>query len=127
MPSDCIASMLTSSCCLDHTCVPVSPDDCGDAGAQLIEAADYDQSCKTDSDCIAISEGNFACPGTPSCQNAAINKSAYAQYQADVAKTHAASCVVLVACPFEPIPCCRGGTCHEDFACFGLPTDGGTD
>jgi hypothetical protein len=127
MPFDCVGASLTSACCLDHTCVPVSPDDCGDGGAQPILATNYDQSCKTDSDCVAISEGNFACPGASACLNAAIRKSAYAQYQADVAKTRAASCVVLVGCPAEPIPCCRAGTCLEDFTCLSPPADGGAD
>ena len=58
----------TVYCCLDKVCAfsndNTSIVDCTDAKPQLIEASNYDQSCKTDTDCVPISEGN-ACDLLP--------------------------------------------------------------
>jgi hypothetical protein len=119
MPYDCVGAKVSSACCFDNTCVPVSVFDCGDAGAQQILAMSYDQSCAIDSDCVAIAEGNGACPRAL-CTNAAINKGDYARYKSDTAKTRGASCFVLSGCVAEPFPCCRAGTCHADFGSCGF-------
>jgi hypothetical protein len=99
-------------CCLDDATT------CTDANVQLIEASNYDQSCKTDSDCIAVGEGNACYACVIECTSAAINISAHAQYLADVANTTGGSqSGVTCGCPIAFTPCCRGGTCHADFAC----------
>ncbi len=91
---------------------------CTDANIQLIQASNYDQSCKTDSDCIAVGEGNACYPCVIECTNAAINVGAHARYLSDVAKTSAASQTGgFCGCPAEFFPCCRGGTCSADFQC----------
>ena len=129
MPYDCVGAKVSSACCFDNTCVPVSLPDCSDAGAQPILAMSYDQSCAMDSDCIAIAEGNGACAGAFSCAhtNAAINKGDYARYKSDIAKTRAASCFVLTSCLLF-LPCCRAGTCHADLACpIGSAPDAATN
>ncbi len=104
-------------CCSDKVCRLEPYDDCTDANAQLIQAANYDQACTVDKDCVAVSEGNFCYPGTGNCPNAAISQSAYAQYQADVAKTRAASCYAPGSCGDEPGPCCVAGKCQAGLQC----------
>ena len=99
-------------CCMDKVCrFEPYDDDCTDANAQLIEASSYDQSCTTDKDCVAVAEGNFCSPGAGNCGNAAISMNAYAQYQADVAKTRAASCFAPGNCGSASGPCCSAGKC----------------
>jgi hypothetical protein len=119
---DC-SSLFTSApsssvpCCTDEVCRLEPYDDCTDANAQLIQASNYDQSCTTDTDCVAVAEGNFCYPGAGNCPNAAISKSANAQYQADTAKTRAASCYAPGNCGTGPGPCCLGGTCSFSLQC----------
>ena len=60
-----------------------------DGSLPLIEASNYDQSCTTDSDCIAIAEGDVCTPCGIGCTNAAINVAAHARYKADVASANA--------------------------------------
>ncbi len=94
-------------CCLNKTCAfsttastsgSLALVDCTDANVQLIQASNYDQSCKTDSDCVAVSEGNACIPGFGNCPMATINVGAMAQYNADVAKTNAGICAALSSC-----------------------------
>ncbi len=89
--------------------------------AQLIQASSYDQSCKTDTDCVWVAEGDFCRPGAGNCPNAAISKSANAQYQADVAKTRAASCYAPGNCGAESGPCCIAGQCQVGSQCPFTP------
>jgi hypothetical protein len=103
---------------------------CTDANVQLIQASNYDQSCATTSDCVAVGEGNACYPCAIACPTAAINASARAQYLSDVAKTSGSSQGdVTCNCPAEFAPCCRGGTCHADSQCQNpdLGIDGHTD
>ena len=111
-------SQTSVPCCTNKVCGLEPYDECTDATAQLIQAANYDQSCMTDTDCVAVAEGDFCSPGAGNCPNAAISKSAYAQYQADTAKTRAASCYAPGNCGTEPGPCCVAGRCHFDSQCF---------
>ena len=110
----------TVFCCLSNTCAYANGTDilpCTDDNEQLIVASSYDQSCNTGSDCVAVAEGNFCHAGAANCTSAAISKGAYAQYQADVAKTNAALCFAYGGCPAEFPPCCLGGTCQVGLAC----------
>jgi hypothetical protein len=81
------------------------------ASTPPIQASDYDQSCATATDCVSVQEGNVCDPAAHQCANAAISKSAYDQYQADVAKA-LASCNNPGACGFESPPCCVAGKCQ---------------
>jgi hypothetical protein len=102
-----------SFCCLDP------PPECTDANVQIIQASNYDQSCKTSSDCIAVGEGN-ACYGCSiPCASAAINLHAKLQYDTDVAKTLAGRFAGSPGChcPADFGPCCIGGVCHADIQC----------
>ena len=117
------------TCCINQTCIfgqaandAAAALSCADAAAQLIQAASYDQSCETDSDCIAVAEGDFCFIGNPSCTSATISKSAYSRYQADVSKTNVAICRQESSCPCFPGrncpgPCCRGGLCRVGTEC----------
>jgi hypothetical protein len=118
--NDCTDTALgTAWCCLVKACVYSSngtpPITCTDADVQLIQASNYDQSCTMDSDCVAVSEGNF-CYGA-NCPSAAINVGAQAHYNADVAMTNAAICGGATSCPGLTGPCCRGGTCQTGDHC----------
>jgi hypothetical protein len=106
-------------CCTDNVCRLEPSDYCTDANVQLIQASNYQQSCTVDTDCVAVDEGNFCHPGSTDCPgSAAISKSDYAQYQADVAKTNGASCYApQPSCPFESGPCCLGGQCQVGLRC----------
>jgi len=110
-------------CCLANACVLNLPNDlCPDAGVQLIQASSYDQSCKTDMDCVGIAEGNGCDFAAFNCPNAAINMGGYAQYQSDIAKTQSALCFAPSSCGSGSGPCCRGGKC-EIFSGCSSPAD----
>jgi hypothetical protein len=111
-------------CCTDNVCkLEMFDGDCTDASAQIILASNYDQSCTTDTDCVSVAEGNFCYPGATNCPSAAISTSANAQYQADVAKTRAASCYAPGNCGEESGPCCVGGKCQVGNECGNLAFD----
>jgi hypothetical protein len=92
---------------------------CGDAGVLNIQASDYDQTCASDTDCVAISQGNACEPCTLECTTAAISKSAEGPYQVDIAKAHEgdAGVGVICHCPLEFPACCLAGKCHADSQC----------
>jgi hypothetical protein len=101
-------------CCVNHACAIDEPDACADGGEQPIVASNYDQSCTTDMDCVAIGEGN-ACSIIGPCSSAAINKgAAYSKYQSDIANT---PCFGISGCPAELGPCCRHGVCQMNDGC----------
>jgi hypothetical protein len=75
-----------------------------------VYATSYDQSCTTDSDCVAVVDGTGCCP------NSSVNVSVQAKYTADFQKSFAAcggeaQCVGLGGCA-NIGPCCVGGTCQ---------------
>ena len=102
-----------SFCCLDP------PPECTDANVQMIQASNYDQWCNTNSDCIAVGEGNACYTCLISCANAAINVRAKSQYDADVEKTLAGRLAgaPICGCPMSSGPCCVGGVCRADIQC----------
>jgi hypothetical protein len=115
-------------CCVDSVCRLEAYDDgCTDAGAQIILASNYDQSCMTDSDCVWVAEGNFCYPGVTNCGTATISKTANAQYQADVAKTRSASCYAPGSCGANFGPCCVNGMCQVGSACGTSVTSAAAD
>jgi hypothetical protein len=95
-----------------------SPNACIDASVKLIKAADYDQSCTVDTDCRLIAEGNACAPCAFDCSfGPAINVSALAQYNSDVANTPAVAAefngqTCASGCPAAFGPCCVGGKCQ---------------
>ncbi len=99
----------------EPTCVIDAGPTCTDANSQLIQASSYDQSCKVDSDCVAVGEGNACYACQIACPNAAINASAKARYLADIPKTAATG--QFCGCPAAFNPCCRAGICHADLQC----------
>jgi hypothetical protein len=126
VPTDCMdmpdAPGPLVSCCINKVCIygQVAFDalSCTSADVQLIVASNYDQSCETDPDCIGVVEGNFCFPPADNCSSiAAIRKSAYAQYQADVAKTNAANCRAASSSCLSVGPCCRAGACRMGAEC----------
>jgi hypothetical protein len=128
-PPDCTAHRVFGPqvyCCIDHVCIEGQAGEsqsCGDPDAQVIQASNYDQSCTTDSDCVAVGEGSFCYPGAGRCPSAAIRKSALSQYQADVSKTWAVACIAIGSCTNSVGPCCRAGTCRMNEGCVASPAD----
>ncbi len=136
--SDAAPEASTSSACAAaggqcrpaSTCWPQAPEACGpgtvccfenicaiDAGALLVQASDYDMSCTSDADCIAIAVGNpcqeqcaFVCDG----QIAAINRTAMPQYASDVARTIRPVCSCQASSGELGPGCCRGGGCSTE-------------
>jgi hypothetical protein len=101
-----------------------STDACSGASAKLIQASDYDQSCKVDTDCQPIAVGNVCEDSPRSCPSIdAINVSALARYNSDVANTPAASLDFSECAASAVFACCgRDGFCHMNGAdeCFML-------
>jgi hypothetical protein len=85
-----------------------------DATCSVVVAADYDQSCAQDTDCVGVNEIQ-SCP-LPSCVNCtanAINVDAAAAYQAAFMQSggdqpSAGRC----SCPCIGLPVCRAGVCQ---------------
>ncbi len=118
-PNDCpFHEGLQLYCCIDQACTADAPDACAGGGQRPVLASNYDQSCATDTDCIAIAEWDGCFP-LGNCPTAAISKSADAQYQSDVAK---APCFETSGCVATFGPCCRNGACAMNEAC-GSPAD----
>jgi hypothetical protein len=105
-------------CCTDNVCAADLPDACADGSERPIRASNYDQSCATDTDCVAITEGN-ACSLIGPCPTGAINKGSYARYQADTAGL---PCFSISSCPVHAGPCCRAGSCQMNAGCSS-PSD----
>jgi hypothetical protein len=100
-------------------CAPTAVCEPGNASAiDSISAADYEQRCSVDSDCVAVSEGS-ACGGCAlKCSLATINAKAEMQYRSDLAKlTELQSSERVCRCPSAPPPCCVDGQCHADSMC----------
>jgi hypothetical protein len=119
-PQECATEPVPSGafCCLKDIA-----SSCGDAGVLNIKASNYDQSCTTASDCVAIGEGNACLQCTVACPTAAISKSAQASYAADIAKVPGRNdgSEVFCGCPAAFSPCCVAGQCHADSQC-SMPT-----
>jgi sulfatase modifying factor 1 len=84
----------------------------------MLSAANYDQSCVLDTDCVGVPAGNY-CGSNPMCNcggfTDAINASAIDRFNADVAKTPSGT-PVSCPCPMPAEPpnataCCKNGTC----------------
>jgi hypothetical protein len=77
-----------------------------------ILASDFDQSCASDTDCVAVQEGNL-CGGGCTCSNAAVRTTAVAAFQSAAATIPKAEAGTLhVACPCAPeTPYCFAGKC----------------
>ena len=97
-----------------------SPGICSSPNASggYIQASNYDQSCKSDFDCIAVGEGYVCNECTLACGIATINAGARAQYLAAFAGTPAGDGGFLCGCPEFSGPCCLGGTCQVGFQCI---------
>jgi hypothetical protein len=123
-PQDCGGG--GSFCCVPNA---IGPDagSCTGANVRLIQASNYDQSCTTDSDCIGVGLGNVCFVCDVDCPNAAINRSAQAQYRTDVPRFPASD--VDCGCPTYPVgPCCVGGMCQMGTQCANpVPTDAAAD
>ena len=76
-----------------------------------IRAADYDQSCSVDSDCVGVHEGDLCNTTTcTNCTNAAIRTSAEATYQAHFGAKVASP--IVCPCPSGPPITCANGVCR---------------
>jgi hypothetical protein len=90
-------------------------------------AADYDQSCTVDSDCVAVGEV-AQCPASAcdECRTGAVSKSAAAKYQVDLSAafaSHPGGSDCSCACASGAI--CRASKCQA--ASCGADLDAGAD
>ena len=122
-PQTCPAgSQLVSPPCGCASCVPV------DGGTALdgtttntgpscsMSASQYDNSCKVDSDCVAVPSGDPCVASCASiCSTAALNVRVASQYLADFrALVPGGNDTVVCFCPcLAAQPCCRQGVCHN--------------
>jgi hypothetical protein len=115
--------MITSSCCPPGAPCPLGGTFCDLGGgacvggvtcAELdggtcatIEASHYDQSCATDTDCLAVYQGSLC--SNCFCPNAAISQTALPAYQSNFAASgpHPGIC----DCPLIHSPVCSAGAC----------------
>jgi hypothetical protein len=104
---------VTNSCCDGNSLLwAIQPSDGCPNGTTCgsIRAADYDQTCTTDSDCVGVVEGNLCLPNMCSdCTNAAVSTKAQAQYEADFANKD--STPTICPCPLGPAAVCKNGVC----------------
>jgi len=117
-------------------CKPQPPAVCSEPDASIrpvISAASYDQSCKIDSDCVGVGQGD-ACNPCSWCTSAAINAGALARYQADVDKSPAgwmfsgSSSGQTCFCPGVSGPYCCAGKCSVAIeGCSVAAPDAGED
>jgi hypothetical protein len=114
-PSEAEAGPVVSS----SSCVEAAPaGTCVDAD---IQAANYDQSCESDSDCILVGEG----PACDPCALAygpwgAVSHAGLMRLIADLAKTPGGQAQPVSCAPaYVPSPavCCRDGHCQADASC----------
>jgi|SRR5580704_685943 hypothetical protein len=138
-PADCNAA--GGLCELGAVCQVPGFEGCGPGGAQCcfdfclpgaaprsIEASSFDQSCATDSDCVAVGLGDACSACELLCPNAAINVGSEPQYKAYVARSAAGAPGVACACPSGPsTACCNSGTCSVNCQNPLPPVDGATE
>lgn len=81
----------------------------------MLAAADYDQSCLTDADCVAVALGDLCSFGAASrCNNGVISRSALEVYERDLAvKRPYGTFFTLGGCPNTGLPACTAGTCRS--------------
>jgi hypothetical protein len=107
-----------------------------DGAACAIQASNYDQSCSTDSDCVAVA-GNLAvqfgnyCEEQCLCGGDAINRTAVTKYIADVSGTPFGSGTLPLDggcnCGHFSGPCCQAGKCAAGQICQSVPDAGSAD
>jgi hypothetical protein len=100
--------------CYRGTCTAVRdvPPPATDAGpvCGTISAADYDQSCTKNDDCVLVNDGDLCDADRCECGNAVVNAGAQPEYQADFeAKYTVPALVCPCIAPFPPV--CNGGVC----------------
>jgi hypothetical protein len=100
-------------------CCAVAPDASCPGGG--IKASSYDQTCVTDTDCVAITSGDSCNVCGFKCTNAAINVGAQAKYSMDIDYTTGSLTSQRMACTGDCTlqfgPCCIGGTCQLGGQC----------
>ena len=83
-----------------------------------LSAQDYDQSCASDDDCVAVYFGNPSC-GCGEPDNGAINKSDLGRYQDDY-KSRAPVCNETLQCDqlnYPAVAICSAGACTVEPSC----------
>ncbi len=103
-----------------------------DAGVCVISAANYDESCSVDLDCVRVTAsapvdfGNY-CQPLCRCGQDVISRSSAAKFASDVAQTPLGSGAIApggCSCGGGGSgPCCLQGRCATGPACLAAPTD----
>ena len=85
------------------------------SSSHAIAVSVQDRSCSSDADCVPVYEGALGCCGG-GCPNSAINKTAYPDYEADVASREPV-CVPALPCVFLSNDVCKAGAACRDGLC----------
>jgi hypothetical protein len=106
--------------CQSGTCALESPPDA--APNHDLEAKNYDRTCASVADCMAIIEGTAGCCGFGiTCPNAAISQGALPQYMSDVQL--ATTCAIQPPCtPPNQGPCSGRIACTAGMCALETPT-----
>jgi hypothetical protein len=117
-----LAAYASSSCSSSGSAVDAGADAAETGGACMVSASSYSQSCVQDTDCVEVTSTNYCNAEACLCGGSAINMSALAQFNADVATTPLGLHPGGGGCPCGSSfgPCCRQGTCTAE--CYS-PTD----
>jgi hypothetical protein len=106
------SGFLTGYCCDGNSCAWTAQGDGGCPNGNTcgaIKGSDYDQSCTVDTDCVAVSEGDF-CATAHICPNTVINIQAEAQYAHDL-RSKLDGTKFPGPCPAGPPVVCDQGRC----------------
>jgi nitrogenase subunit NifH len=94
------------ACC--NAATPMRAPDAAACG--VIQTSSYDQSCTTDNDCVAVTQGDLCDHQTcTDCINGTVNRRAEERYRADFAAR--LTTPVICPCPSGPPVVCRDGMC----------------
>ena len=88
-----------------------------DGAIANIDDSDYDQSCTTDADCVAVPQGDVCYDCIRACRGGVVNRTAEAQYRSDIAKLAQSDANTQCFCPLEFTLCCVDGECRSDGKC----------
>jgi hypothetical protein len=92
-----------------HGACPVFPADGGGCPQGAIAAASHDQSCTSDSDCVAVYEGSYC--NVCRCPNATVSQAAAAAYEAALADAGVSTSTCFGCPPLDGTAACVGGKC----------------
>lgn len=87
-------------------------------------AANYDQICQVDSNCVGVFEGDYCTLTSIDCPTAAVSVAGANAFDTDVARASGGKSLGNTCTGIQPKPCCRAGKCQPAGACFSTHDTG---